>query len=55
MTITSAASVGIIGGSDGPTSIFVTGYADLWLAAAVLLLIAGAVGAAIHIAKSRKK
>ncbi len=53
----SSSSVGIIGGADGPTAIFVASQAGggILLPLALLLLIGGAVGLILHCVLRRRK
>ena len=39
-----AASIGIIGGADGPTAIYVSSSFNWWILVAVILVLAGAIG-----------
>lgn len=49
-------SIGIIGGADGPTAIFVTGGLSPWMkAAAALIVVAAAVGAFLIYRKIKNK
>lgn len=49
-------SVGIIGGADGPTSIFVSGNFSPWVIGAVIAVVAAlAVGCVLFIRKRKKK
>lgn len=51
-----AASVGIIGGADGPTAIFVTSHAGIdWDLILVLLLVILGIGGFLRLRKCRKK
>ncbi len=49
------ASIGIIGGADGPTSILIAGPSITWLnIAGIVLVLAAVVGAAVVVYKKRK-
>ncbi|MBQ2955934.1 MAG: hypothetical protein IJE08_05680 [Clostridia bacterium] len=51
-----AASVGVIGGADGPTVVMVSVGDGFWLmAAAVLLIAAGCIAAAVILIRRRRK
>ena len=49
------ATIGIIGGADGPTSIFIAGPSIVWLnIAGVVLVLAAVIGVAVAVCKKRK-
>ncbi len=50
-----AASIGIIGGADGPTVIFVAGKLGLFFYAGVALLAAAAVAVIVHVIRRRRR
>lgn len=48
-------SIGIIGGADGPTAIFVSTSDDLWIYIGIAVSVIVAIASAILIIKRRKK
>ncbi len=48
-------SVGIIGGADGPTAVFVTSSGNGWLLAGLVLAVAAIVAAIILFLKDKRK
>ena len=49
-----AASIGIIGGADGPTAIFVAGKTGLLLYAGIVLALAAVVASGVYLWRKRK-